>query len=133
MSDSGLPPENRELPPDLDPHRGRPTRSQQRQAGRRSNAGDGRGQGYQSLPPDMDPRTPGRSPVRRRGTATRGVFLGVKIMAATLSLAVLVGSGWAWATFRTFTGNIRRVDIGAHTAAGSRKHRRQRAEHLDCG
>ncbi|MDQ1720467.1 MAG: hypothetical protein QOI26_201 [Pseudonocardiales bacterium] len=46
--------------------------------------------------------------------------MGFKILAAALSLAVLVGSGWAWATYRNFTGDIKRVDIGGHTAAGSK-------------
>lgn len=44
----------------------------------------------------------------------------VKILAAALSLAVVLGSGWAWATYRNFTSNIKRVDIGGHTAAASK-------------
>jgi LCP family protein required for cell wall assembly len=38
-------------------------------------------------------------------------------VAAALSLAVLVGSGWAWATYRSFNANIKRVQLTTHSAA----------------
>jgi LCP family protein required for cell wall assembly len=38
------------------------------------------------------------------------VGIGLQITAGLLSLAVLLGSGWAWATYRNFTTNIKRVD-----------------------
>ncbi|MFM9597544.1 hypothetical protein ACKI1O_50500, partial [Streptomyces scabiei] len=40
--------------------------------------------------------------------------------AAALSLAVVLGSGWAWATYRNFNGSIKRLDITTHSAIGSR-------------
>ena len=44
-----------------------------------------------------------------------GALLGVKIVAAALSLAVVLGSGWAWATYRKFNADIRRVQIDSHS------------------
>ncbi len=44
-------------------------------------------------------------------------MLGVKLLAAALSLVVLVGSGWAWATYRNFTANIKRVTITSTSKA----------------
>ncbi|HEX2902136.1 MAG TPA: LCP family protein [Jatrophihabitans sp.] len=107
-----------DLPPHLDPRRGRGPRTSrptQREPEYRE---------YTTLPPELDPR--GRSGRRaaeraRRGNGTaRGALLGVKVLAAALSLAVVLGSGWAWATYRNFTGSIKRVDIGGHTAAASK-------------
>ncbi|MFL6164591.1 MAG: LCP family protein [Jatrophihabitantaceae bacterium] len=96
-----------ELPPHLDPRRGRPPRTQRQQPPNSE---------YATLPPNLDPR--GRSARRaaerrrRNGQATvRGALLGVKIVAAALSLAVVLGSGWAWATYRKFNADIRRVQI----------------------
>jgi LCP family protein required for cell wall assembly len=42
------------------------------------------------------------------------------VVAAALSLAVVLGSGWAWATYRNFNGSIKRLDITTHSAIGSR-------------
>jgi LCP family protein required for cell wall assembly len=39
-----------------------------------------------------------------------GAALGARVVAALLSLLVLVGSGWAWATYRSFTSDIKRVN-----------------------
>jgi LCP family protein required for cell wall assembly len=104
-----------DLPPELDPrHR--------RSAGPSANSG---------LPPELDPR--GRRHARRHaadGQATpagltrsqrlaadrprsdvlRGAALGVRVTAALISLLVLLGSGWAWATYRNFTADIKRVN-----------------------
>jgi len=106
-----------QLPPHLDPRRGRPSRSQRHQPepprGPRPAAGGA------GLPPGLDPRgrQSRRATQRRAGSATwHGALLGSKIIAAALSLLVLLGSGWAWATYRSFTGSIKRVDIGGHTA-----------------
>ncbi len=68
--------------------------------------------GDSRLPPDLDPRgrraarrdaaVPGatrRSTLRRIGTSSR-------ILAALLSLVILVGSGYAWATYQKFTSDI---------------------------
>jgi LCP family protein required for cell wall assembly len=61
------------------------------------------------LPPELDPR--GRRPLRRRrGGLAPGLRLGVRVLAALLSLGVLLGNGYAWATFRQFTSNVTRID-----------------------
>jgi LCP family protein required for cell wall assembly len=39
-----------------------------------------------------------------------GAALGARVVAAVLSLLVLVGSGWAWATYRSFSADIKRVN-----------------------
>lgn len=44
-----------------------------------------------------------------RSSTVRGALFGVKLLAAALSLAVLLGSGWAWATYRNFTASISRI------------------------
>jgi LCP family protein required for cell wall assembly len=41
-------------------------------------------------------------------------------VAAALSLAVVLGSGWAWATYRNFNANIKRLQITSHSAAGAK-------------
>jgi anionic cell wall polymer biosynthesis LytR-Cps2A-Psr (LCP) family protein len=68
------------------------------------------------LPPELDPRGP-RAALRdapdgggrRGGDVTSGVLLGVRIVAAMVSLAILVGAGYAWATYRQLDNNVRRV------------------------
>ena len=45
----------------------------------------------------------------------QGALLGVKIVAAALSLTVLLGSGWAWATYRNFNANLKRLHITSHS------------------
>lgn len=46
-----------------------------------------------------------------------GALLGVKIVAAALSLAVVLGSGWAWASYRNFNANIKRLMIHSSSKA----------------
>ena len=50
----------------------------------------------------------------------QGALLGIKVVAAALSLAVVLGSGWAWATYRNFNANIKRLQITSHSAAGAK-------------
>ena len=47
--------------------------------------------------------------------------LGLQITAALLSLAVLVGSGFAWATYRNFSSNIKRVSIDTGDTSNAKK------------
>ncbi len=42
------------------------------------------------------------------------------MVAAALSLVVLVGSGLAWATYRSFNANIKRVQIATHSSVGAK-------------
>jgi LCP family protein required for cell wall assembly len=76
--------------------------------------------GYPStpLPPELDPRGPRAARARqaepdrsgrRRGDVTTGVLLGVRIVAAALSLAILIGAGYAWANYRQLDAKVRRV------------------------
>ncbi len=112
-----------DLPPELDPRRGRsrPDRS----TGRGSQDGQARPlppAGGAALPPERDPRgrnaararqAPGPPPpVRPAGKSDlmHGVSLGLRIVATLCSLLVLVGSGWAWATYRNFNADITRVN-----------------------
>ena len=50
--------------------------------------------------------------------AGSGARLGLKLVAAALSVVVLLGSGYAWATYRNFAANVTHVDAiapgGAH-------------------
>ena len=56
---------------------------------------------------------PGGRPRKRRAAAW---LIGVRVIAASLSLAVLVGGGWAWAVYRNFSHNLQTVDaIGNST------------------
>jgi LCP family protein required for cell wall assembly len=121
-----------ELPPHLDPRRGRPSRN-----GRAANdrGGNGRGESgrvqnggleYGSLPPHLDPRgsrSARRAAERRRRNSQatlHGALIGVKVIAAALSLAVVLGSGWAWATYRTFNANIKRLQIHSNSSAAAK-------------
>jgi LCP family protein required for cell wall assembly len=52
------------------------------------------------------PPPPGRS----RSDLLHGATLGLRIVATLCSLLVLVGSGWAWATYRNFNADITRVN-----------------------
>jgi LCP family protein required for cell wall assembly len=55
---------------------------------------------------------------RRRGR----VSTGVRIVSGLLAVAVLVGSGWAWASYRSFESNIVRIDaIPAPETSGPSK------------
>jgi LCP family protein required for cell wall assembly len=45
-----------------------------------------------------------------RSDLLHGAALGLRIVATVCSLLVLVGSGWAWATYRNFNANIPRVN-----------------------
>jgi len=112
-----------DLPPHLDPRRGRPSRDG-RPRSQNGRAENGRVE-YGSLPPHLDPR--GRSARRaaerrrRNGQATlHGALIGVKVVAAALSLAVVLGSGWAWATYRNFNANIKRLQIHSDSSAAAK-------------
>ena len=64
------------------------------------------------LPPELDPR--GRRtaqrvagvPAARRRSALRRAATGSRVLAAVLSLVILVGSGYAWATYQKFNSDI---------------------------
>lgn len=70
------------------------------------------------LPPALDPRgrprargarahaASGVAAARPRRGLVSGSLLGVRIVAAVLSFAIVLGSGWAWATYQKFTGNV---------------------------
>jgi LCP family protein required for cell wall assembly len=113
-----------ELPPHLDPRRGRPSRS--RSSRPAANQGGYRdpipaARNADDLPPQLDPRRGGRRAAgRSTGSLWHGATLGLRIVAAALSLLVLVGSGWAWATYRSFNANIKRVQLSTHSSASAK-------------
>ncbi|MGI8667472.1 MAG: LCP family protein [Jatrophihabitans sp.] len=109
-----------DLPPHLDPRRGQPRRSPR-------NPQPPAPEDHSVLPPQLDPRG-GRAQARRApgrrsaggSSVLHGAALGLRIVAAALSLVVLVGSGWAWATYRSFNANIKRVQISTHSTAAAK-------------
>ncbi|MEO7261658.1 MAG: LCP family protein [Jatrophihabitantaceae bacterium] len=151
-SDNDRPPAGRpypadgELPPELDPRRGRtrPAGNTQWQGNsQQSRAGSPPGRDGASLPPELDPRgrqsgrahrapagsaqppagrppsgrppagparAGGRPPGRRKSDLLHGAALGLRIVLTLCSLLVLIGSGWAWATYRNFNADITRVN-----------------------
>jgi hypothetical protein len=96
------------------------------------------------LPAGLDPRGPRRSRVsgvrgaqtvragrrrlrrdgslRRRSDLWCGLALGGRIIAALMSFAVLLGSGYAWASYRTFISQVTTVDAIAKPSAGHLRH-----------
>jgi LCP family protein required for cell wall assembly len=116
-------PADGDLPPELDPRRGRSR--PERPAGRNGQSVPSASRppvGGAALPPELDPRgrpagrarrAPGPPPAGRpagRSDLLHGVSLGLRIVATLCSLLVLVGSGWAWATYRNFNADITRVN-----------------------
>ena len=92
------------MPPELDP-RGR-------KAGR-ARSGAGSGQPPTDRPPAGRPpagRPPAGPAGRPRSDLLHGAALGLRIGLTLCSLLVLIGSGWAWATYRNFNADITRVN-----------------------
>src|ERR1022692_825556 len=71
-----------------------------------------------TLPPELDPRRGRRRPGPTRSPLS-GVRLGVQIVAAVVSLCVLLGSGYAWASYRTFESNVGIVNINTPKKGGT--------------
>jgi LCP family protein required for cell wall assembly len=74
-----------------------------------------------ALSPDLDPRRPvgtrgGR--ISARFDAWSAASLGARVVAALASLAVFVGSGYAWASYRTLVSNVRTINAIAVPPAG---------------
>ena len=65
----------------------------------------GSGQAYQSRPTRVARRQAEKAQRRRRRLST-----GVRIVSGLLALVVLAGSGWAWASYRSFASKIVRID-----------------------
>ena len=105
------------LPPELDPRGRRAARAQQAAAaGQRPTGQRPPGQRPGGQPP-AGLRPAGQRPGgQTRGGRTprsdllHGAALGLRIVLTICSLLVLVGSGWAWATYRNFNADIKRLD-----------------------
>jgi LCP family protein required for cell wall assembly len=75
----------------------------------------------QPLPPELDPR--GRRANRTQGQASPrrdikgGFVFWVQILAAALSFVILIGSGYAWASFSRFSSKLQTLNLG--TGKGS--------------
>jgi len=54
-----------------------------------------------------------------RGRLRRGFGIGVRLIAALLSLAVLLGSGYAWVTYQNFLSDVHTVDPFPKAVAGA--------------
>jgi LCP family protein required for cell wall assembly len=110
------------LPPELDPRRGRPGAPQQVRVSDlqarnpdapthgRHRSGGGSARSDRGEPPNRNDR-PGRAaagggPRKPVSNLRRGSIIGGRIIIAMLSVAALVGSGIAWATYRQFTQGI---------------------------
>jgi LCP family protein required for cell wall assembly len=90
---------------------------------------------YEPLPPELDPRGRRASHARIRQNAAaaagprpvgrdiaKGALLGTKIVAALLSLTVVIASYWVWRTWSNFNDNITvgaKINPPAATASGS--------------
>lgn len=80
-------------------------------------------QGRSALPPDLDPR--GRRAARRdetvpgerRRSTVRRTGATVRVLAAVLSLVILVGSGYAWASYQKFNSDIATGDDLANSGS----------------
>jgi len=123
----------RPLPPELDPRRGRPAHGGRPHADspapHRGAPASGRAPGYPPAagrPPGYAPEAPPERrpgtypPVRPRGRRTPGqlALLTVKVLAAGLSVIVLLVSGFLWFGYRNLNAKIGRVDaIGSSTVA----------------
>ncbi len=123
-------PADGDLPPELDPRRGRPRPARDTQ--RQGSQGAPPPHADAPLPPELDPRgrrgrpaaasgqppasrpPAGRPPAgpagRPKSDLLHGAALGLRIVLALCSLLVLIGSGWAWATYRNFNADITRVN-----------------------
>ncbi len=100
------------LPPELDPRGRRAARVAARQRDRRAAE-------------TADVTLRGGAPIRRStGRRPRdvriGVLIGTRFVAAGLSLAVLIGSFWAWSTWRKFTADIPHGAAVAPLASGKK-------------
>jgi LCP family protein required for cell wall assembly len=109
------------LPPELDPRRGRPAKAPQQlrvsdlQARNSPGATHGRHRSGGSGPPSSPGRRrqqPGqpvdvRAPARRQiSSLRRRSLMGGRVVIALLSVAALIASGIAWATYRQFSQGI---------------------------
>ncbi len=56
---------------------------------------------------------------RQFGGGIRGVLVGAKVVAALLSLLVLVGAGYAWASYRNFSSHVTTIDAIAPISSPS--------------
>lgn len=60
---------------------------------------------------------PGPHPTTSGRSGISGVLLGIKLLAAFLSLAIVVASGVAWALYRDFSSNVRTIHVEGPTDA----------------
>ena len=121
------------LPPELDPRRGRPAKAPQplrvsdlqarnpnasTHGRHRAGASDApRSQGHRRQQPAAPVQV--RAPARRQiGSLRRGSLMGGRVVIALLSVAALLVSGLAWATYRQFTQGIQHGLALPKTAQG---------------
>jgi LCP family protein required for cell wall assembly len=61
------------------------------------------GDGGEALPPDLNPHG-------HRRDLRRGAVIGIAVVVAFASVAIVAGSGWAWWTYNDFKSGIKRVN-----------------------
>jgi LCP family protein required for cell wall assembly len=66
-------------------------------------------------------RSQRRAAERKSSDLKSGLAIGGRIACAILSLVILLGSGWAWATYRNFTTNIKRVNAISNDSSAAQK------------
>ena len=99
------------LPPELDPRGRRAARAQQATAAGQRPATSQRPAGQRPAgPPPAGQAAARRGPGRSESNLLHGAALGLRVVLTICSLLVLVGSGWAWATYRNFNADITRVN-----------------------
>jgi LCP family protein required for cell wall assembly len=121
------------LPPELDPRGRRRARPEQRERPASGRGAAGIDPGHPTSAVGGGHQTSGGAAgaglthggLRQRGngpgSVRRGVSVGVMTVAATLSLAILLGSGWSWATYRNFTTNLKRVNAIQHNTSAAQR------------
>ncbi|SDI79649.1 transcriptional attenuator, LytR family [Frankineae bacterium MT45] len=58
---------------------------------------------------------------RFAGRLSTGFAVGSRLIAAVLAVAIVLGSGYAWATYRNFTANVTHVDAIDNSTTGAKR------------
>jgi LCP family protein required for cell wall assembly len=112
-SSGGSRPDLPGLPPELDPRGRRAAKVRLRESRQPQTAAHA----APGQPAGLDRE----APVGNRRSVARGARLGVRIATAALSVAVLLGSGFAWASYSNFISNVPTIDIPSAQGAKGQK------------
>src|SRR5699024_7356166 len=84
-----------------------------------SRPGDPDGRGLPPLPPELDPRGRHRGRGAVSGSRHHAWRRSAQVIAATLSVLLLVTFGFYWWRYRTFAGGLDRIQIAAPADSGN--------------